>query len=285
VDYKEKAYNTILVDFEEGVLKVTNNLPDQRNALTLEWMNEFRPLLHQLTVDPEVKVLVITGAGSTFCAGGNIKEMGREPKDRTEAHPLNRPLWNIPTMTVEERISQHTTSGQRIFVELANLGKPTIAVINGTAAGAGFDMSLACDLRYVAEEAQFISSFVRIGIIPLDGGLWHLSRIVGMTRAYEIIYTGNPVTGRDAERIGLANKALPLAELMPYAMNVAKKLANGPSVSYQLIKHFMRKSLFMDLPEAFEEFYSVLPVMYGTADHKEAVKAFLEKREAHFQGK
>ena len=284
VDYKEKSYGTILVDFEEGVLRITNNLPEQRNPLTVEWMAEFRSVLNQAAVDPEVRVLVITGAGQAFSAGGNIREYAREPGERTEAHPLNRPLWNIPTMSAEERLQKQPMSGKEIISELADFPKPTIAAINGTASGAGFDLSLACDLRYVADNAQLIASAVRIGLIPTDGSLWFLSRIVGMTRAYEILYTGNPVSGMDAERIGLANKVLPPDELVPYTMTIAKKLANGPTIAYQLMKHLMRQSLFMDLPEALEKYYSTQEILFNSSDHKEAVKAFLERRDANLKG-
>jgi 2-(1,2-epoxy-1,2-dihydrophenyl)acetyl-CoA isomerase len=273
------------VSLIEGVLLVRFNQPDSLNALTLESMNELADLVHRAGTDPDVSVLVLTGTGRAFCAGGNAKAMGEQSEQAASAHPLDRPLWNVPSMTVEARFENKPQTGRELMLAIADLDKPTIAAVNGIAAGAGMDLALACDLRFMAASARFAQIYIRRGLIPFDGGLYWLPRLIGLSRALELMYTGDWVGAERAESIGLVNRVVSDDDLITETLAMAHRLADGPSVALQTIKHLARKSLDMTLPEMLEQTYAAVGFLFSTEDHREAMRAFLDKRDPVFQGR
>lgn len=274
----------LVLEQNEGVLVVTLNRPDVTNALVLEMVEELATLLDLVRIDPSVRVLVFTGSGKAFSAGGNVKSMGDKPEE-DRAHPLRRPLWNIPTLSPAERLEKNRLTGMRVMKAIYSLDKPTIAAVNGVAAGAGMDMALACDIRIASEQASFRQAYVRMGLIPFDGGMYWLPRLVGPGRAAEIMLTGDPVDAATAERIGLVNRVVAPDQLLPTTLELARRLASGAPVAQQMIKHMTRQAQSLSFPAALDLFYQAVEVLFTTEDHAEAVQAFQEKRPPNFKGK
>ncbi|TAK54548.1 MAG: enoyl-CoA hydratase [Gammaproteobacteria bacterium] len=277
-------FKNLLLAQEDGVLVVTLNRPEITNALVLEMIEELATLIDLIRVDPSVRVLVLTGSGKAFSAGGNVKSMGDSPED-DRAHPLRRPLWNIPTLTPADRLGKDRLTGMRVMKALYALDKPIIAAVNGVAAGAGMDMALACDIRIASEHASFRQAYVRVGLIPFDGGMYWLPRLVGPGRAAEMMLTGDPVDAATAERIGLVNRVVPPEQLLPAAMELAKRLANGAPIAQQMIKHMTRQAQTLSFPAALDLFYQAVDVLFTTEDHAEAVQAFQDRRPPSFKGR
>lgn len=282
--FNQDDFQNLEIVQDGGVVMATLNKPENMNALVLEMIQELAIVIDVVRTDPHTKVLVLTGKGKAFSAGGNVKAMG-DTAENNQAHPLNRPLWNIPTMNSKQRLDKNRTTGLRIMKSLHELDKPTIAAVNGIAAGAGMDLSLACDVRIAAEGATFRQSYVKVGIVPFDGGMYWLPRLIGMGRALELMYTGDSVDAAKAERIGLVNKVVPQAELVACALELAHRLARGPAVAIQMIKHLTREGQSLSFPEALELYYSAVDVLMATEDHNEAIRALLEKREPDFKGR
>jgi enoyl-CoA hydratase/carnithine racemase len=282
--YETTNYKTVLIERNEGILLVTLNQPESLNALTLEMLEDLVTILRQAVVDPEVKVLLIMGSGKGFSAGGNVKAM-LDPETGGKAHPLHRPPFNVPVMPPEERLEKQVVTGWKVMTTLWEFWKPTIAAINGLATGAGMDLSLVCDIRVMSDKAQICQAYTNIGIIPIDGGMFHLPRMVGLGKAYELMYTGEFIKADEALRLGLVNKVVPHDQLLSEAMDLARKIAKRPPVSLQMIKHMTQKALRMDFPEAIKYFYTAFEVMVKTEDHLEGVKAILEKRIPEFKGR
>jgi 2-(1,2-epoxy-1,2-dihydrophenyl)acetyl-CoA isomerase len=176
-------------------------------------------------------------------------------------------------------------SVQRIPRLLAQMDKPYIAAVNGPAVGAGMDMASLADIRFASQAARFGMTYVRMGIIPGDGGCWLLPRIVGMAKALELIWTGEIIDAEEALRIGYVSKVLPPDELMPYTLEFARKLARGPAVAIQLSKRLAYRGMFTDLDEALEAAQAAMLIAQMTEDAREGPRAFLEKREPQFKGR
>lgn len=258
-------YDTILVAQDEGVTTITLNRPDSLNALNVTMSDEFVQAMQEARQDEGTRVVVLTGAGRAFCAGGDVKGSG--PR-RT---------------TAEEHTYIHRLA--RVAHEIVNIEKPVIGMINGLAVGAGCNIALACDIVIAAEEAKFSEIFVRIGLIPDLGGIFLLPRLVGLHKAKEIIFSGDMVDGREAERIGMINRAVPAAELHDVTMALARRLAKGPTKAMGLGKALMHRALATDLAGAIELEALGQSILMQTADHKEGVRAFLERRQPAFTGR
>jgi len=284
MSYETSSYETVLIEKNEGVLLITLNQPDRLNALTLEMLEDLLTILRQAVVDPEVKVLLITGSGKGFSAGGNVKAM-LDPETGGKAHPLRRPLFNVPVMPPEERLERRVVTGWKVMTTLWEFWKPTIAAINGLATGAGMDLSLVCDIRVMSDKAKICQAYSNIAIVPVDGGMFHLPRMVGLGKAYELMYTGEFIIADEAFRLGLVNKVVPHDQLMPEAMDMARKIARRPPIALQMIKHMTQKALRMDFPEAIEFFYTAQELLVKSEDHLEGVRAILEKRPPEFKGR
>lgn len=255
----------------DGIVTLTMNRPEERNALSEEHqMLEFVDMCDRLRRDTRVKVVILTGAGSAFSAGGNLKHM-RDKKSFSAGSPMN--------------IRDAYRNGiQQIPLALYELDIPTIAAVNGPAIGAGMDLSCMCDVRIASDRARFASSFVKLGIVPADGGAWLLSRTIGPAKALELMLTGETVGAREALAMQLVSKVVPHETLMDEAMAMAMAIAAHPPLTLRLSKRLLRESQQVSLATSLEIAAAYQALAHYTADHDEAVAAFLEKREPRFTG-
>jgi enoyl-CoA hydratase/carnithine racemase len=261
----------LLYEQNEGIAVVTMNRPDERNALTeTHQMLEFVELCTRIRNDRDVKVLVLTGAGSAFSAGGNLKNM-RDKKGFSAGSPAD--------------IRDAYRNGiQQIPLALYELDVPTIAAVNGPAIGAGMDLTCMCDIRIASDRATFASSFVKLGIVPGDGGAWLLARTIGQPKAMELMLTGDTFDAARALELGLVSRVVPHDELMPKAMALAGRIAANPARTVRLTKRLLRESDHMSLSSSLEMAAAYQALAHYTSDHDEAVLAFLEKRKPTFKG-
>jgi enoyl-CoA hydratase/carnithine racemase len=262
-------FETILVEKKEGIAVLTLNRPERMNAMNEKMEAEFVQALYEADQDDEVRVLVVTGAGKGFCAGADMMRMPGEERKPKGAEELRRGFRNI----------------QGMILGLQRLEKPTIAMINGAAVGGGFDLACACDLRIGSENARFMVAFTRIGLFPGWGGTWLYPRIIGIAKAAEMLFTGDFLEAKDAERLGLLNKLVSAAELEKETMDLARRIANGPPVAIRLAKMQLYKGLNMDLETALKVAAACETITLTSEDHKEGVTAFREKRKAQYKGK
>ncbi|MFB0559836.1 MAG: enoyl-CoA hydratase/isomerase family protein [Candidatus Lokiarchaeia archaeon] len=253
-------YQYIIVEKEDDIAIITMNRPEKLNALNLELQEEMKQALDNLNMDDEVKVIIITGAGRAFSAGGDIGTM----KQAHQIDPLllRQALYNA-TSEVTNRIW--------------NMEKPIIAAVNGVAAGGSCNWALACDFVIASENARFGEVFIHLGLVPDGGGSWLLPRLVGLQKAKEIIMMGKMVPAEEAERIGMVNKVVPKEVLMSTAKEYAKKLASLPSRALGAAKKTINKATLTSLKEAMDYEMTMQAITFQTEDHRERVKAFLEK--------
>ncbi len=258
----------LLFDVSGGIATITLNRPEKRNAFNTSMLHAWAAALEESQAREDVRVIVLTGAGQAFCSGGDVGNM----KDRGEDTAL-------------ERKNSLTDRVHRIPLTMLAMDKPVLVAVNGVATGAGMDMALMGDIRFAAASARFAESYVKIGIVPGDGGAWFLPRIVGMSRALELLWTGRFVDPQEALRLGIVSDVLPDEDLMAHTLALAEKIAAGPPVAIRMIKRAARQAQTMDLASHLDQISSHMAVVYSTADHKEAVSAFLEKRTPVFTGK
>jgi len=269
---------------EHGVALLTIRNPKQMNALDMEMIRDIGEVLTKIAGDPDVRALVFTGEGDAFSAGGNMQAMS-ESNSASDLGPLSRPLWNVPNMQARERLELKQTTGLRIMRQLYELEKPTIAAINGPAAGAGMDHALWCDLRVMADDTYMVNSYVRVGLVPFDGAMWLLPRMVGLTRAMEYMYTGRKIPADECLQVGLVNRLVPKGDVLSASLEWARELANGPRVAHTLIKYITHECLTLDHVDALDLSYRTRDAVFTSADHHEGVLAFLERRAPRFQGR
>ncbi len=249
-----------------GVRTITLNRPDTRNALTVELVGAIGDAVRE--VPAAVRVIVVTGAGGAFCSGLDLKDA------------MRRGMGAGPQVETDLRTHFHGT-----IKALVACDRPTIAAVDGAAAGFGCDLALACDLRWLSDRAMFGETFVKRGLMPDGGGTWMLPRIVGLGRALEIMYTGDRVTADEALRIGLANRVVPAAELAARVGEFADRLAGGPPLVYRSIKRAVYASADGDLAAALDREAKGQLELLATRDFAEGIGAFLGKREPKFEGK
>ena len=254
-----------------GVVTLTLNEPETRNAMSPRIIDALVAHVRSINADLTVGCVVVTGAGAGFSSGGNVTEM----RDKTglfggSPAEIRRGYWN---------------GIQRVPMAMYDLEVPSIAAVNGAAVGAGCDLSLMCDIRIAARSAVFAESFLRVGLVSGDGGAWHLPRIVGLSRAMEMTFTGDFIPGEEAVRIGLASRMVEDADLMPTALALAQRIAAQPSHSLRLTKRLLRDSQHVALPLALELASSAQALAQHTHDQHEAVMAFLEKRAPKFENR
>lgn len=258
------AASSMLYHVEDGgIAVITLNRADKLNAFTLEMVRLWQDLLIRAWQDPAVKVIVVTGAGRAFCAGGDAEEMlayqGRESLAFKDF------LWR---------------NVHGIVFALERIEKPVIAALNGTARGAGLDMALMCDLRVAAESAVFAESYIHMGLIAGDGGTYFLPRLIGLARALELFWTGRDVSAQEAERIGLVNRVVPDARLMEETLALARQIAKQPQEAIRCFKRAVYQGATMTLPAHLDMVSSHMAVLQDTAEHKDRVAAFLSRRRA-----
>lgn len=252
----------------DGVTTLTLNRPERLNALSATIMEGLLEALPRLAQDPEVGVVVITGAGRGFCAGGDVKRM---------AEGAAQPSVEEATANLRGRMEV-----SRLLHEIP---KPTIAMVNGPAAGAGFSIALACDLRFAGQSARFVTAFAKVGFSGDFAGSYFLSKLVGTGRARELYYTAEPLSAEQAFALGIANRVVPDAELADVTMDFARKLARGPRIALGLMKRNFNAAESGTLAELLDLEAQGQIATGRTEDHKEAARAFVEKRAPVFTGR
>jgi len=258
------AQETIIYEKENGVATITLNRPQALNAFVPEMNRELLETLKTGERDKEVRCFVITGAGRAFCAGQDLK--GRTPEQKGSLGASLREKYNP------------------MIRQIRQMEKIVIAAVNGVAAGAGCNLALACDLRVASEEAKFIQSFVRVGLAPDSGGSFILPRLVGFSKAMELLLLGEPVDAHEAHRIGLVAKVFSAAEFPASTKEIAARVARSPR-GVGLIKRALNHAMLPGL-ESDLDYESYLQEIAGrSADYDEGVRAFLEKRSPVFTGK
>lgn len=262
----------VLTERAGRVAIVTLNRPATRNAIGEHAdCAELVAALRAAEAAPDVSVLILTGAGSAFSAGGNIQGM----RDRNGIGPLATPA---------DTRANYRRGVQQIPRVLADLEIATIAAINGHAIGLGLDLAALCDVRVASKDAKFAASFIKMGIAPGDGGAWVLQRVLGYARAAELILTGDTITAQEALAIGLVSKVVAPEEVMPAAKDLAERIAVNPPRSVRLSKRLLREAQHSRLTDILELSAAFQALAHETADHKEAVEAFMAKRTPMFTG-
>src|ERR1700712_4364447 len=262
----------LLCEIRDRVAIITLNRPEARNAMSDNLTPALRNMIKTCGEDPEVGALLITGAGTAFCAGGNVKGMGthRDPKRLA--------------MTYDEKVADLQERQRLLTGALVSVRKPTIAALPGAAAGAGLAIAMACDIRIAAESAFVSTGYLRIGLSGDYGIAWLLTRLVGTSRARELMFTADKVDAARCEKIGLVNRVVPDARLQGEAFALAKSMAAGPTIALRYMKDNLDEALLFDFSTARDHEAERLIRTTMTADHKEAVQAFIEKRKAVFKG-
>ncbi|MFN6936699.1 MAG: crotonase/enoyl-CoA hydratase family protein [Tsuneonella sp.] len=258
------------IERDGPVMTVTMDRPADRNAITdPEQSAEFVALAEELARDRTVRAMVLTGAGKSFCAGGNVKSM----RDKT----------GLFAGTPFDQRTHYRTTVQTIGKALWELEVPVVAAINGHAIGLGLDITLMCDVRVMAEDALVAESYVKLGIIPGGGGAWLLPRIVGLSNASRMTLTGETIDAATALRYGLASEIVPVEEVLPRAQAIAQTIAANPGHATRMAKRMMREGMDQKLPTHLEMAAAYQALSHHTADHVEAIDAFLGKREPEFR--
>lgn len=263
----------LLATLDAGVAVLTLNRPERRNALGDVISPALRRMIARLSEEPEARCVVVTGAGTAFCAGGDVKGMGgRTPRPD-------------PPPTLEAVIADQTQRQQQLTGALYALPMPTIAALPGPAAGAGFSIALACDLRIAAESAFVTTGFANVGLSGDYGASFFLTQLVGPAKARELFYTGERVDAVTCERLGIVNRVVPDTRLMEETLDLARRLAAGPTVAYRYMKANIDRALRIDLPECLAAEAAGTVATAQTLDHAEAVRAFIDKRKPDYRGR
>ncbi|MBC7347231.1 MAG: enoyl-CoA hydratase/isomerase family protein [Clostridia bacterium] len=259
------AFNDLLWECRDNIGYLTLNRPQVRNALSLKTMEELAEAV-SLAADPAVRVLVITGAGEAFCAGGDLRDI--------EAY-----------VAAGNSLYDRMTGVARLVRTLAGLPKPVIAAVNGAAVGAGWSLALACDLIVASENAFFSMAFTRVGLVPDFGAHYFLPRLVGLSTAKYLVFTGERLGAREAERLGLVSLVVAPEALAETVEGLARRLAAGPPQALALSKSLLDRSLALNLEGVLEEEALAQALATGSADGREGMRAFLEKRQPVFRGR
>ena len=251
-----------------AIVTLTMNQPEARNPLTgNSAVAEFLAACARISDDPSVKVVVLTGAGTAFSTGGNVKDMRRFFEQ------------DIPAIDIRD---EYRGGIQRLPLALYNLEVPTIAAVNGPAIGAGCDLACMCDMRLASKTAIFAESFVKVGIIPGDGGAWLLPRVVGQSKAAEMAFTGDAIDATEALRCGLVSAVTEPEDLLEAAYALARRIAVNPGPTLRLTKKLMREGQHLRLDSLLELSAAFQALAHKTPQHEEAVTAFIEKRKPRF---
>ena len=257
-------------EMKEHVLTLTMSSPDTRNALTSDdQFEEFESICVEINDNKAIRAVVLTGDGSAFCAGGNVKDM-RERKGLFSGDPF-------------DQADAYRKGIQRIPRAIYSLNVPIIAAVNGPAVGAGCDLATMCDIRIGTEKTMFAESFVKLGIIPGDGGAWFLPRAVGYSNACKMAFTGEPIRAQEALTMGLISEIVETERLVGRAQELAASIAQTPPHAVRLTKQLMRASEKSSLDELLDKSAAFQAVCHAEADHVEAVEAFFEKRPGNYR--
>ncbi|MEU5587260.1 enoyl-CoA hydratase-related protein [Streptomyces chrestomyceticus] len=271
------ADSLILHTTDNAVLWITLNRPAALNALTWDQRERVIALLSDASADPAVRAVVVTGTGKGFCAGADLRGGPGNGGSDGGSPPSERVAGDVARMI--------RRGAQRLVTAVLDCEKPVLAAVNGTAAGLGAHLALACDLVVAAESATFIEVFARRGLVPDGGGAYLLPRLVGPRRAKELLFFGDAVTASDAERMGLVNRVVPDAGLEKAARDWAERLATGPTRAFALTKQLVNASLDGDRGAALAAEAAAQEINMTTADAREGVASFVERRRPTYRGR
>jgi len=270
----ETGTEDLLADLDEGVLTLTLNRPQARNAMTRPMVAALAEQLGKAELDPEVRCIVLTGAGKGFCAGGDVKGMAASGDGTVGQNTIDGAIH-------QQRINQRATAGK-----LYSMPKPTIAALPGAAAGAGLSLALSCDLRIMASNAIMTTAFGRVGFSGDYGGTFFMSQLVGTAKARELYFLSDRVSAEEALRLGLTNWTCEPEELVARTREIAHRLASGPSVAYRYMKENLDRAISSGDVDDCLDLEATHHIHCGqTEDHRNATKAFVEKREPVFKGR
>lgn len=270
---RDTGSSDLLASLDDGILTLTLNRPDARNAMTGPMNEALAAQLAHAELDREVKCVVLTGAGKGFCAGGDVKGMAASGDGTVGQNTIDGAIHR-------QRVTQRATAGK-----LFAMPKPTIAALPGAAAGAGLSLALACDLRIMASTAIMTTAFARVGFSGDYGGTYFLTQLVGSAKARELYYLSDRVSADEALRLGLTNWVCAPEELVAKTRELALRLATGPTVAYRYMKENLNRAMHGDVDDCLD-LEATHHVHCGqTEDHREASKAFVEKREPVFKGR
>lgn len=265
-------FQTITLKKQDGIATITLNRPERLNAMNEQMCQDLVDALQDVAADDSARVLVLTGAGRAFCAGADLTTGPDREKvlDETSPETIRRELRRVPQETVRR---------------LQRLEKPTIAMVNGPAVGAGFDWALACDIRIGSPKARFRVAFTTVGLVANMGSAWFLPRLVGIGKAAELLLTGDFVEAQEAEKLGILNRVVPADELEKETYAFASRLARGAPIALRLNKLLLYRGLEVDLDTSLEMSSTMQTICITSKDHKEGVAAFREKREPRYTGR
>jgi enoyl-CoA hydratase/carnithine racemase len=261
------ATDELLYEVKDRIATITLNRPDKMNAFTGPMIERWAGSLQEAQRDPDVNVVVVTGAGKAFCSGGDVGRMREgEPTPLDNKNGLWERIHNVPKT-------------------LEAMDKPVIAMVNGVAVGAGMGMSLMCDVRIASDAARFSTGYVRVGLVPGDGDTYFLPRLIGTARALELLWTADFIEAPQALELGIVNRVVPAAKLAEETYALARRIADGPQIPIRMIKRLVYQSMRLDLRTHLDLVSSHMAVVRDTEDHKEGVQAFKDKRAPKFKGR
>lgn len=260
----------LLIERDGAVVTATINRPEQRNAITTqEDIEALTGFCAEVAADTTVRAVVLTGAGTAFCAGGNVKDMAAK-QGMFAGSPF-------------DKRGGYRSGIQTIPMAFYELEVPVVAAVNGPAIGAGLDLACMCDIRIAAKNAKFAESFVKLGIIPGDGGAWFLPRVIGMPRASLMTLTGDTIDAATALEYGLVHQVVPAESLIDTAKDIASRIAANPGHATRMAKRLLREGQDMKLPPLLELSAAYQAIAHHTHDHEEAVEAMLARRQPNFE--
>src|SRR5258707_9298466 len=262
----------LLCVIRDRVAIITLNRPEVRNAMSDTLTPALRSMIKACGENPDVGVLLLTGAGAAFCAGGNVKGMGANRDKKKQ------------DMSYDEKVADLQERQRLLTGALASVRKPTIAALPGPAVGAGLAIAMACDIRIAAQSAFVSTGYLRVALSGDYGIAWLLTRLVGTSRAHQLMFTAEKVDAARCEAIGLVNRVVPDDKLQDEAFALAKSMAEAPTLALRYIKDNLDEALLVDFSTARDHEAERLIRLTTTADHREAVQAFIDKRKAVFKG-
>ncbi len=287
------SYQFIDTQEVDGVLVVTMDDPPTRNAIGDEMAGEINQELDRLEASASLRAVVLTGREPSFCSGANVKRMDDANRARAEEPPLptDQRAWDVLDEAWAEMGEPDTASADEemdgvrfVPLRLHQLQKPSIAAVNGYAMGLGMGIALSCDIRIASERARMSETFIRRGLIPADGSCWQLPRMIGLGNTMLLQYTGAVLSAEECMRIGIVNRVVEHGELLEQTLDLARQIAAGPTYSMALIKKLVQRSLYVDFAESLRLAGPAQNIARRTDDHKEGVRAFVEKRQPNYKG-